>query len=637
MAVAAAAWAEPHSIAELTRYNEFRAIAMSPDGKRLALGIAPAAGRTDSILVIELDRPDDPAARRIIDVSTPVTETRVRSLQWASDTRLLAGLEYEFKVRPRHLGPERPGDPPYRSDWLYSYDVTGVKPPVSLGTDFLGNGAVETVRGNSPEVIMAASSSMARDLYRVNIDTGALVLLEKADPITYSWRVDDGRAVLKMNRTRGGETTLVFKREAESKKWKLLNTYDFPQDRWFGRQVIRNAVGITEVYSRQTREGADTDGIHVHDYGSKSIVATLMELPDRDIDSILTLGNEFLAANYINEKVIQRFRDPAWQAHYDALRDRFDAETSVQVVTVDRARQRWLVLVTGPRTPGEFHLFTLEDRALRRIATQLPWLERQRLAPASMRSTTTRDGFVVRSTLTCPESGTDGPRALIVIPPADPTVQRSIRFDPVAQTFAAQGWCVLEPDTRGTYGRGRRFQNAGDGEWGGRVAADIADAIGDLVQSGIADGKRVAVVAEGLGAYATLAAALERPGLIRAAVLRSPVVDFKAILQQRRGRFGKTSIVTEEWEQWLGEPPDDSPLLAHADAMEFPVLIVHASDPDPWVPVDQSQALESALTKAGRHPAVLWLPEDTAWDGATRREIHWLTEAVRFLDFQLDP
>ena len=46
-------------------------------------------------------------------------------------------------------------------------------------------------------------------------------------------------------------------------------------------------------------------------------------------------------------------------------------------------------------------------------------------------------------------------------------------YNPIAQFFANRGYAVLMPNFRGSTGYGKKFLNAGNGEWGRKMQDDI--------------------------------------------------------------------------------------------------------------------------------------------------------------------
>ena len=77
---------------------------------------------------------------------------------------------------------------------------------------------------------------------------------------------------------------------------------------------------------------------------------------------------------------------------------------------------------------------------------------------------------------------------------------------------------MLTPNFRGSTGYGKKFLNAGNNEWGGKMQDDITFGVKHLVAQGIADPKRVAILGGSYGGYATLAGVAFTPDVYAAAV-----------------------------------------------------------------------------------------------------------------------
>ena len=66
-------------------------------------------------------------------------------------------------------------------------------------------------------------------------------------------------------------------------------------------------------------------------------------------------------------------------------------------------------------------------------------------------------------------------------------------YNPIAQFLANRGYAVLMPNFRGSTGYGKKFLNAGNGEWGRKMQDDITWGVKYLVAEGIADPKRLGI------------------------------------------------------------------------------------------------------------------------------------------------
>ena len=87
-------------------------------------------------------------------------------------------------------------------------------------------------------------------------------------------------------------------------------------------------------------------------------------------------------------------------------------------------------------------------------------------------------------------------------------------FNPEAQWFANRGYACLQVNFRGSAGFGKKFLNAGNGQWGvGTMQHDLTDAVKWAVAKGIADPKKVCIYGGSYGGYATLAGLVFTPEL----------------------------------------------------------------------------------------------------------------------------
>src|SRR6185437_526173 len=87
-----------------------------------------------------------------------------------------------------------------------------------------------------------------------------------------------------------------------------------------------------------------------------------------------------------------------------------------------------------------------------------------------------------------------------------------------AQFLANRGDAGVQPNFRGSTGYGKKFLNAGNGEWGRKMQDDLTWGAKALVSAGIVDAKRVGIGGGSYGGYATLAGVAFTPDVYAAAV-----------------------------------------------------------------------------------------------------------------------
>ncbi len=122
-----------------------------------------------------------------------------------------------------------------------------------------------------------------------------------------------------------------------------------------------------------------------------------------------------------------------------------------------------------------------------------------------------RDGLDLVCYLTLPP-GTDpkgtgrpgSPLPLVLDVHGGPWARDSWGFDPMHQLLANRGYAVLSVNFRGSTGFGKKFVNAGNHEWAGKMHNDLIDAVEWAIKEKIADTGKVAIMGGSYGGYATL-------------------------------------------------------------------------------------------------------------------------------------
>ncbi|MGB9677802.1 MAG: alpha/beta hydrolase family protein [Candidatus Ratteibacteria bacterium] len=66
-------------------------------------------------------------------------------------------------------------------------------------------------------------------------------------------------------------------------------------------------------------------------------------------------------------------------------------------------------------------------------------------------------------------------------------------FNPEAQFFANRGYAFLQVNFRGSSGYGKKFLNAGNKEWGGKMHHDLIDLVNWAIKEGLADPNRIVI------------------------------------------------------------------------------------------------------------------------------------------------
>ncbi len=594
------AHAAPHSVDELLREPTVRGAALSEDGKHVVLLYRKDENSPDMLCVIDTDHVEDPHTWHRLSLGAPAS-LHARWVEWATTTRLLIGL----RVRS-------PDIHALWSDRIEAVDSDGLNPVVLfsgskqvLGTNLNLAGITARVPDDPTHVIMSAWSDWTNDLFRVDIITGQAVAIAHGRANTVGWEAKDGHAVLRYDINDIGSVVSVYGRSDGSEdKWALVTRYhreELNRPDWI---YAGAAPGAGKIYVLTPREDSDTSNIYTFDIPTKSFVDLVAKTTGYDMAGAVTIGGAYVGARYVENTLKYVMAEETLQKHLDGVNAYFKNQANVSLIGLDRGMTRMLVYVQGPRDPGDYYLYDIGKVKLDFLMASREWLEPARLASVDLRRIRTRDSALITAYLTRP-AGLAGALPMVVMPHGGPEQRDQLDFDPIAQSFAAQGWLVLQPNFRGSGGYGRMFTEAGHRQWARRMQDDVTDAVHDVVEAGLARPDRIVIYGASYGGYAALAGGFVTPDLYKAIVARAGISDLVSMLRFEKYERDDDGISYRVWSDRIGDLSADSAAIRaaspieHARDIRVPVLLLHGTV-DFNVPVQQSRLMKSALERAGR-------------------------------------
>ena len=289
------------------------------------------------------------------------------------------------------------------------------------------------------------------------------------------------------------------------------------------------------------------------------------------------------------------------RAEMQAFVDERLAGTFNTVTSANREETRYVIHAASDRTLGGYHLLDWERRTLEPLFEISPWLDEREMAPVRSVTYEARDGLTVHGYLTLPPGEERAALPMVVHPHGGPWHRDSWGFDPEAQFLANRGFAVLQMNFRGSTGYGRKFLEAGFGQWGLAMQDDVTDGVRWAVDRGIADPERVAIYGGSYGGYATLSGLTKTPDLYRCGVSYVGVSNL----------FTWMAAIPPYWKPYLemmyemvGHPERDeerfretSPFF-QADRIQAPLLVAQGAN-DPRVRKEESDQIVQALRDRG--------------------------------------
>ncbi len=190
------------------------------------------------------------------------------------------------------------------------------------------------------------------------------------------------------------------------------------------------------------------------------------------------------------------------------------------------------------------------------------------------------------------------------------------------QLLAARGYMVLQPNYRGSGGRGVAFSKADHNDLGGKEFDDVLSGIDYLIDKGLVDQEQIGTGGWSYGGYFSGWAATRYSERFQAAI-------FCAGLSNWISFTGTTDIPHEmsavHWNSWWYDEPElhwERSPIAHIDNAETPTLVIHGAN-DARVAPGQSHELYTALKHKGIPTQLVLYP----------REGHGLSEREHQLDY----
>jgi dipeptidyl aminopeptidase/acylaminoacyl peptidase len=259
----------------------------------------------------------------------------------------------------------------------------------------------------------------------------------------------------------------------------------------------------------------------------------------------------------------------------------------------------------APAQPPEVVALSLDAPGTTRLTDHNATLREQPPEVATETATwTSPDGTEVHGLVLRPAAAS-GPLPLVLLLHGGPTWLWSASFAPaesnqLALPLAAAGAVVLLPNPRGSSGRGQAYANQVRGDMGGADLADVLAGVDHLVERGVADPVRTAVMGLSYGGYLSAQAAVTQTRF-RAAVVMSGVSDWLGFVTTSAIGGGYDVVYHPAGD--LGSPAgrdvlvEPSPLYrVTSDAA--PTLFLHGAL-DRITPLAQAEQLFGELARAG--------------------------------------
>ncbi|HKS25164.1 MAG TPA: S9 family peptidase [Thermoanaerobaculia bacterium] len=549
---------------------------LSPDGTRMAW-IAPDKKNVLQVWVKTIGQNDDKMV-------TADKKRGIRTYYWAEDNKTILYLQ------------DTDGDE--------NFHLHGVDLKNNNDRDFT---AIQGVRASivalepgSPNELLVSMNARDRhlfDVYRLNIESGALALDTQNPGDVGGWVADNKLHVLGAQVATPDGGTEIRVRENTSAPWKTwikagpeenLTIDDFTAD---GKAAyVETSIGSDTV--RLVQKDLASGAEKVIAYSDEVDTGTVMINPKTRVVEAVSFE-----PGRRQWKVI----DPAVKADFDAIA-KLDSGDLI-VGSRDDADKHWLLAFTSDRGPVKYYVWDREAKSGTYLFSNRPKLEGLQLSEMKPVVIKTRDGLNMHAYLTLPAGLPAKNLPMVLFPHGGPWARDYWGFSSTAQWLANRGYAVLQPEFRGSTGFGKKFLHAGDRQWGLKMHDDLIDAADWAVKQGYADSKKIAIMGGSYGGYATLAGLTFTPDYFACGVDIVGPSNLKTLIGAIPP-YWKT--IRAVFDQRMGnvEDPKDAELIKNASplfkasAIKKPLLIGQGAN-DPRVNKAESEQIVDAIEKSG--------------------------------------
>jgi dipeptidyl aminopeptidase/acylaminoacyl peptidase len=487
-------------------------------------------------------------------------------------------------------------------------------PPTRALTDLKGvRTMVYAVPKAKPDILYIGLNDRDKrwhDLYELHLSTGERKLVRKNTEQIAGWDFDhNGDLRLAARTNKAGDTEILsvtpdgFKQIYSCDVMEECAVVGFTPDNKNGYLITnKGSLNFIELQTIDPATGT-TKKVESDPEGRVDLQGVVASRLDYRI----------LFTVYQDDRARLYFHDKAFEGEYHWLQSKLPGK-EIAFGSPSDDENTWILNAHSDQEPGETYVWNRKAKSLTlqfKIREEIPRESLAEMKPYHYKSS---DGLEIPAYLTLPKGLPAKNLPLIVLPHGGPWGRDAFHYDTMAQFLANRGYAVLQPNFRASTGYGKKFLNAGNGEWGRKMQDDLTWGVKALVADGTVDPKRVGIAGGSYGGYATLAGVAFTPDLYAAAfaiVAPSNLITlldaippyWEAGRKQMYTRMADPNTPAGK-ELLIAESP-----LTKAKAIVTPLVVVQGKN-DPRVNIRESNQIVAAVRDNGKPVEYLVAPDE---------------------------
>jgi len=351
------------------------------------------------------------------------------------------------------------------------------------------------------------------DLYELHLSTGEKTLVRKNTDRIAGWEFDhEGNLRLAERTNKAGDTEIL---SVTPNDFKLIYSCTVLE----GCGVEGFTADNKHAYLSTNKGALDLSELELIDPAGGATTKVESD-PEKRVDFGQLVSSDvdyrILFTQYTDDRNRLYFHDKEFEKEYRWLQSKLPGK-EINFGARSKDESIWIVNANSDTEPGETYIWNRKAKTLAlqyRIREELPRTSLSERKPYHFKSS---DGLDIPAYLTLPKGLPAKNLPLIVFPHGGPWGRDSFGYDTFAQFLANRGYAVLQPNFRASTGYGKKYLNAGNGEWGRKMQDDLTWGVKALAADGTADAKRAGIAGGSYGGYATLAGVAFTPDVYAAA------------------------------------------------------------------------------------------------------------------------
>lgn len=593
---------------------------LSPDGKFLAF-IKPYNG-TRNLWVKGLNEPFDKARPMTNEQARPV-----RSYSWSRDGKYLLYAQ------------DKGGDENFNIYALNPAESLAAGQLVPTARDLTGLKGVRVIIVHEPltdpntlYIGLNDRDKAWHDLYKLNLTTGEKTLVRQNTDRLGAWIFDwndqlrlasranpdgstewlrvEGDKMTPFYKTSIDEQSSVAGFAKDNRRVYLVTNQGVARDR-AEIVLLDPATGKEEAYQTDPLKRVDVGGLRLSEK-----------------------TREPLFVSFEDDRMRRVWKDKAFEQDFQKASAQLKG-LDVRPVSNTTDERLWLLAANSATQPAVTYLYDRQTKQLTKQYETRPQLKAADLADMTVVRYKSSDGLEIPAYLTLPKGVAAKNLPVIIFPHGGPWGRDAYGFNAFHQFLANRGYAVLSPNFRASTGYGKKFLEAGNGEWGRKMQDDLTWGVKYLIAEGIADPKKVGIMGGSYGGYATLAGVTFTPDLYAAGVaivapsnlttlLNAIPPYWEAMRKQMYARMADPG--TEVGRAALARM---SPLTA-ADKIKTPLMVVQGAN-DPRVNKAEADQIVVALRDRNYPVQYLLAPDEGHGFARPVNNMAMLAAAEKFL------